>query len=267
MKSLRMVAFILAVPALAHADTAADLARAEELAKSVKHEDLEQAVMLYEALLKQKPDDFELLLRTATAMNDLMSVLTNQNLPYIKDGDMELADTSTNKKVWRKWSETASGYAKKALEQRPKDIRAAMAYASSYAYLSSSMGIVSAILDGASGTYKENASRLIDLDPRFDDGIGYFFFGAFYLVAPWPIGDADEARTYLEKTLKVSPSSVRNHYLMGVLEFEEENWDASARAFQWVLDHPCRSVAERQVCGFLKKRSKIALAEIAEEQD
>lgn len=267
MKIICVIVSLLALPSLALADDASDRARAAELSTSVQRAELEQAIALYEQLLEKSPQDFELLLGASTAMNNLMSVATHQNLPFIEDGDLELSDTSANKKIWEKWAERAFAYAGKALEQRPKDPQAAYAYAGSYAYLSSTMGIVSAILNGAAGTYKENAQRIIELDPSLDHGVGYFFLAAFYLVAPWPISDTDETRAHLERALKVSPNSVRNHYLLAVLEFEENNWEASAREFQWVLDHSCRSLSERQVCGFLKKRSKIGLENVSRERD
>ncbi|MEL6543970.1 MAG: hypothetical protein AAFQ82_05055 [Myxococcota bacterium] len=266
MKPIVTALVLSLVPSLAMADEG-ELEKAQSLAHSLNRSELQTAVEIYEKLLKKRPEDFELLLGTATAMNNLMSVATHQNLPFIEDGDLELADSSRNKKLWKKWGEPANAYAKKALDQRPKDIRAAFAYANSYMYVSSSMGIVSAILDGAASTYEDNAKRLIALDPQFEDGVGYFFLAAFYLVAPWPMSDRDETRAYLKRALGVSKNSVRNHYLLGVLEFEEENWDASEREFQFVVARPCSGSAEKQVCGFLKKRAKLALKEIQQERE
>ncbi|MEM6531758.1 MAG: tetratricopeptide repeat protein [Myxococcota bacterium] len=240
-----------------------DRAKADELASSLSVAKLEEAVSIYERLLKDSPGNFDLLLRAATGLNDIMSLKTQQNLPYIDDGDLELSDTSANKKIWRRYGERAVDYAKQALDKKPQSREAALAYANSYMYVSSSMGIVSAILDGAAGTYKDNAQRLVDISPGYEDGVGYFFFAAFYLVAPWPMYDFDDSREYLTKALRSSPKSLRNHYLLGVLEFVEDNWDESEAAFNTVLAGSCRNRGERQICAFIKKQARSALAEIA----
>lgn len=240
------------------ADEAELLARADTLAAGTGRTERLAAAELYERLLAARPDDFTLLLEAASVLNAVMAHETNANLPLI-DGAQ---DTEAHKKIWRELGERALRHAEKARALRPKHERALGEYAAAYAFRSASMGIVTAITKGAAGQFKENANALIEHAPRYDDGIGYFYLGAFHIVAPWPMRDLDDAEEYLKKALAISPGSVRNQYGMGVLRYRKDERDEARRHFEAATRLSC-SEREREVCAWVKKESARVLGLLA----
>jgi hypothetical protein len=182
---------VVVVPSVAQAD------EADRLAASDRVEDISRAVALYETRLAGAPEDIEARLAAAIALNKVMAIRTNGNLPLV-DG---LQDTD----------------ARKAQAAKPQSGEAAAALANAYMFHASSLGIIQSILRGASGEYREHATRLATLDPAYDDGLGDYLLASFYLVAPWPVGDDDAALTHYERAARHSPESVRNQYGLGRL--------------------------------------------------
>ena len=254
--SVAAVATICA-PAWAYDD--AQRAEVKRLTAGTSATDHEAAVKLLEAELVKTPDDFELQLETVTTMNGWISLRTNANLP-LPEG---LLDTDANKAIWGRDGKRALAIAEKLFKTNPKDGRVAVEYAVAYMYVSSSLGILKAITSGAASKFKENAQRVIDLNPDFDDALGYFMYGSFYMVAPWPVSDDDKARDFLQAAMQSAPKSVRNHYGLGVFHYREDEWPEAKRMFQAVLDLPCNSPRERFTCAFMKSEAKKALAHVA----
>jgi hypothetical protein len=46
--------------------------------------------------------------------------------------------------------------------------------------------------------------------PHFDPGVGYAYLGAFYTVAPWPLGNLKTAQKHMVTLNSISPKSRRN---------------------------------------------------------
>lgn len=210
----------------------------------------------FEARLAADPDDFAALVGAANALNQEMAKRTNGNLPLI-DG---LQDTDENKALWAELAPRALAHARRAHALRPESVEAAAALANAYMFYASSLGIIRAILAGSAGEYRVHANRLVELDPAYDDGLGDYLLASYYLVAPWPVGDSEEALRHYERAAELSPDSVRNHYGLAVYWAREGDEDRARKHFDRALELPCTEHTERLFCDFMKRESKRARA-------
>jgi tetratricopeptide (TPR) repeat protein len=259
--SLRPLAgalFCLALWAGLGATASARTDEAQWLMESGKADDALRAAELYEARVAQDPDDFASLLGAAQALTQAMAIRTNGNLPLV-DG---LQDTEANRALWAELAPRALEHARKAHALRVESIEAASAVATSYMFYSSSLGIVRAILEGSGGEYRANAQRLIDMDPKYDDGLGDTLLANFYLVAPWPIGDDDLALEHFDHAARLTPESVRNQYGLAVYWARQGDEARARRHFQHVVDRPCTKHSERLICDWMKQTAKRELGKL-----
>jgi hypothetical protein len=205
--------------------------------------------------------DFAALLAEAQALNAEMARLTHGNLPLV-DG---LQDTDENRAIWAQRAPRALDAARRAVALRPDSAAAAAALANAYMFHASSLGILRSILEGASGEYRQHARRLVELDPTWDDGAGDYLLAAFYLVAPWPLGDADAALEHYRRAESIAPASVRNQYGLAVY-FARRGDEASARRhFERVVADPCTTANERLFCDWMKGESARVLSTLPPE--
>ena len=219
--------------------------------------DAEKAVKHYEARVVADRESFDARLGAARALNQVIGLRTNGNLPLF-DG---LQDTPANKAIWAELAPRALAHARKALALRPASVDAASILATSYMFFAASQGIVSSILGGNAGEFKANAQRVLDLDASYDAGIGHTLLAGFYNVAPWPVGDSKLAREHYEAAVRIAPDSVRNQYGLGVYWARESDAKRALPYFERALANPCTaSHSEKLLCDFLKKESKRALA-------
>ena len=79
-----------------------------------------KAVQLYRSALTRDPDNIELKLELADALNAVMRIQTHANTLLI-EGSL---DTPANKKIWRELGEEAIALAKPAYAKAPNDVRA-----------------------------------------------------------------------------------------------------------------------------------------------
>jgi tetratricopeptide (TPR) repeat protein len=209
-----------------------------------------------ELRLAEPQADFAALLDAAQALNAEMARLTHGNLPLV-DG---LQDSDANRAIWVERAPRALFYARRAHALRPDSVEAAAALASAYMFHASSLGILRSILQGASGEYREHARRLVELDAAHDDGLGDYLLASFYLVAPWPIGDADAALAHYRRAEELSPASVRNQYGLGVYWARRRAAERAREHFERAVALPCTVHTERLFCDWMKGESTRVLA-------
>jgi hypothetical protein len=242
----------LTAPALAGADAAA------VLRESSSREEMERAAADLEARAAKNPNDYAARLDASIALTQVMAIRTNGNLPLV-DG---LQDTDANRALWADLGKRALEHARAAEKQKPQAPEAAAALASSYMFYASSLGIIRSILQGAGSEYQVHAKRLIELDPKFDDGLGSSLLANLFMIAPWPVYDRDAALEHFERAAQIAPGSVRNQY--GLAVFWARDGDA-ARArthFARVVSQPCSANTERLFCDFMKQTARRELARL-----
>jgi tetratricopeptide (TPR) repeat protein len=207
------------------------------------------------------PADFAALLGEAQALNAEMARLTNGNLPLV-DG---LQDSDENRAIWAQRAPRALDCARQAVALRPDSAAAAAALANAYMFHASSLGVIRSILEGSSGEYRKNASRLVELDASYDDGLGDYFLAAFYLVAPWPLADADAALEHYRRAESQAPASVRNQYGLAVYFARQGDAGRARQHFARVVADPCTTANERLFCDWMKGESARVLETLAPE--
>lgn len=216
----------------------------------------EKALIKYQKALSQEPDNTDFMIKTANALNHIMRVKTNGNTVKI-DGTTQ--DDEKNKQIWAKYGSEAVKLAEAAVKKRPNDKEALCVYAESYMYYSSSFGILKAIFQGAAGQYKENAQALIDNFPKLDDGVGYIYLCAFYMVAPWPMSDLSKAKKNSNKVLELCPDSLRAHYYAAIVAIKDKDYESANKELNYVLNNECTMTSEHDYCAFLKDQAKKGL--------
>lgn len=253
----RSAAFFLTLT-LAGPLPATEKSEGERLLDSGKLGDAERAVTIFEARATSAPDDYSTRLGAAYALNQVMAIRTNGNLPRV-DG---LQDSEANKALWSELGTRALEHARAAHALRPDSVEAAAALATSYMFYASSLGIISAILGGAGGEFRSNAQRVIDLQPDYEDGLGHTLLGSLMVVAPWPVRDREAALSHYESAAKLSPQSVRNQYLLGVYWARGGEPERARGYFERALSQPCTENSERLFCAFMKRETRRVLADL-----
>lgn len=229
-----------------------------ELPLSPRLADAERALARAEKEIADDPASYEAQLRISFALNQVLAIRTNGNLPLV-DG---LQDSAANRLLWSELGTRALGYARQAHAQRPDSIQAASALATSYMFYAASQGIVSAILQGTAGEYRTHAQRLIDMDPAYDDGLGHTLLASLNLVAPWPVRDWAEALRHYERAAELAPDSVRNQYGLGVYWARDGDRARARRHLQRVVSQPCTAHTEQLFCDWMKAEAQRVLSKL-----
>ena len=250
----RTIAFVavLTAPAVAGAELEA------VLRESASREELERAAADFEARAAKNPNDYGARLNASIALTQVMAIRTNGNLPLV-DG---LQDTDANRALWADLGKRALEHARAAEKLEPQAPEAAAALASSYMFYASSLGIIRSILQGAGSEYQTHAKRLIELDPKFDDGLGASLLANLFMIAPWPVHDRDAALENFERAAQIAPGSVRNQYGLAVFWARDGDAARARTCFEHVLSQPCSANTERLFCDFMKQTARRELARL-----
>ncbi len=91
------------------------------------------------------------------------------------------------------------------------------------------IGVLTALMQGIEGKFKERLSRAEKIDPKFEDGAIYTAWGRFWYELPWPKYSAKRSREALERALQMNPDNVRAHVYLADLD-EKEGQKAQAMA-------------------------------------
>ncbi len=209
------------------AAAAPSLAELEELMKNKTVENCEKAIEGYKALLKNDPNNYVILYKLALAYTGILDIKT-VTLRVEKD---------EYKPLLKELGTIAHDYAAKAYELKPDDKDVVAACLVSYAYHSASFGIVKAIFKGAAGHYKDLANQLIKLDDTYLGALGYRMLGKLYHVAPWPVGSSSKAVKFFKKAVETDNKTLYSHYYLGLLYYQDEEYDLSEKEFQFVWDN------------------------------
>jgi len=213
----------------------------------------QKAVELLRTVLKREPDNLELKLELAEALNAVIRIKTNANSLVI-EGTL---DSPANKKVWRTLGEEALPLAKEVYMARPNSVRALAAYADSFMFSCSAKGIIKQAVSGAGKEYKRVANELRK-HPSWDSAVGWAFLGGFYNVAPWPVGNKQLAAKLLAEGANIAPSR-RNLYYVGVNAYQMGDYEKASTFFSRALKAPCGSVTEKDFAEFILERSRQGL--------
>ncbi len=205
----------------------AQMAGIDKLMENKTIENCEKAIEGLKALLKDDPDNYEILYKLANAHTAIIDIKTSA-LRVEKD---------EFKPILKKLGTIANNYAKKAYEIKPKDKDVVAACLVSYGYLSASYGIVKAVLKGAAGHYKDLANELIAIDDKHLGALGYRMLAKLYHVAPWPVGSKKKAILFFKKAIETDNAALYSHYYLGLIYYQSKKYELSKEQFKFVWDN------------------------------
>lgn len=228
------------------------LAEVDQLMENKTVENCEKAIKGYEALLKDDPNNYELLYKTANAYIGVIEIKT----------DSLMVEKDEYKPLLKKMGQIANDYAEKAYKIKPKNREVVAACLLSYGYLSASYGIVKAIFKGAAGHYKDLCAQLNAIDEKYQGALGYRSLGKLYHVAPWPVGSKKKALINFKKAVEIDNECLYSHYYVGLLNFDKKNYDEAEKHFKFVVENDPPQY-EKHMIGAYIKDSRYYLRQIA----
>ncbi|KAL1508009.1 hypothetical protein AB1Y20_007607 [Prymnesium parvum] len=234
----------------------ADRLKAAMLMKRRGLKNVEMAADLLRAAHKRDPDNVQLKLELADAINTVIRIKTNAN-SLVLEGTQ---DCPAFKKIWGTLGRESLPLATDARKAMPNDVKALAVYADAFLYSSSAQGIVKQALTGVGKKYVAMATELYK-HPKWDSAVGCAFLGGFYNVAPWPVGNKQKAAKYLREGVSIAPTR-RNLYYAGVNAYQLREYDKAVSFFSRALAAPiCEdpSSSEGDFMDFILEQSRRGL--------
>mmetsp|Transcript_10914 Transcript_10914/g.37860 ORF Transcript_10914/g.37860 Transcript_10914/m.37860 type:complete len:235 (+) Transcript_10914:1396-2100(+) len=214
------------------------------------------AAAIYERELAKDPDNVQLLLKAADALNAAIRIKTQSNTITI-DGTI---DTPARKRVWAASGPRAYELAERALAMTPKvDARTLSIYADAFMFSCAHKSLVKQALTGVGSKYKALAERLQREFPECDSDVGSAILACFNYVAPWPVGTPKGALENARRAVKVGGPTLRNLYYVGVISYSQGDFAGAADHFQRALKAQPGSPSEADFADFLREQSSSAL--------
>lgn len=141
---------------------------------------------------------------------------------YYKGAFVE-SEKSQQKQTWL----TGKMLGEKAIKKYPKNKKILLWFIANYSKYGEAQGVVASAKNGLADKIKTYAERLLDLDPKFNDGAAYKLLGVINykvpkipLIISWP--SKEKAENFLIKALKENPKSVSNLYYYAEFLVEEK---------------------------------------------
>jgi len=97
------------------------------------------------------------------------------------------------------------------------------------------IGVVSALMKGIEGKFRERLARAEAIDPGFEAGAIPMSWGRLYYELPWPKHDAKLSEKYLREAIARNGDNVRAHVYLGDLLLDEGRKDEARAAYQRAL--------------------------------
>jgi len=208
------------------------------------------------AALKRDPENVDIKLELADALNTICRIKTNANSLVIEGTQ----DCPAFKKIWGTIGRESLPLATDARKAMPNSVKALAVYADAFLYASSAQGIVKQALTGVGKKYIAMASELYK-HPKWDSAVGCAFLGGFYNVAPWPVGSKQKAAKFLREGASIAPTR-RNLYYAGVNAYQMGEYAKAVTYFDGALKAaPCKdpSSSEEDFVGFIMEQSRRGL--------
>jgi len=96
--------------------------------------------------------------------------------------------------------------------------------------------VVSALMKGIEGKFKERLARAEAIDPAFEAGAIPMSWGRLYYELPWPKHDARLSEKYLREAISRNGGNVRAHVYLGDLLLDEGRKEEARASYQRAVD-------------------------------
>jgi tetratricopeptide (TPR) repeat protein len=120
----------------------------------------------------------------------------------------------------------------KARELEPDRVEGHFFAMSGVGNYSLGIGVVSALMKGIEGKFKERLSRAEEIEPNFEAGLIPMSWGRFYYELPWPKHDAKLSEKHLRDAIARNGENVRAHVYLGDLLLDEGRKEEALAAYQ-----------------------------------
>jgi tetratricopeptide (TPR) repeat protein len=97
------------------------------------------------------------------------------------------------------------------------------------------IGVVSALMKGIEGKFRERLARAEAIEPGFEAGAIQMSWGRLYFELPWPKHDARLSEKYLREAIARNGDNVRAHVYLGDLLLDEGRKEEARAAYQRAL--------------------------------
>jgi tetratricopeptide (TPR) repeat protein len=94
------------------------------------------------------------------------------------------------------------------------------------------IGVVSALMKGLEGKFRERLARAEAIAPGFEAGAVPMSWGRLYYELPWPKHDAARSEKYLREAIARNGDNVRAHVYLGDLLLDEGRREEARAAYQ-----------------------------------
>lgn len=112
----------------------------------------------------------------------------------------------------------------------PEDVGIKLWYLASAGKWIQYYGIFRAAYDGLGPRIKATCEKIVDLNPSYENGIGFRMLGLVYYMAPyipvvltWP--DKEKGIALTQKSLAINPDNIGNLLFMGKMYYLDEQYD------------------------------------------
>lgn len=131
-----------------------------------------------------------------------------------------------------------------AIKIYPKNETILMWYIANFSKYGESLGLVNSAKNGLADKVKLHAEKLLELNPKFNDGAGYKILGVINYKVPhiplmltWP--SKTKAEEYLKKALAINPKSISNLYYYAEFLSEVKRKEEAKIVLKMVVEtHP-----------------------------
>jgi hypothetical protein len=230
-------------------DGAITMAAIDKLMENKSMENCETAIRECEALLKEDPDNPELMARIAHAQ---VTIIAIQTAALIEERD-------EFKPLLKTLGKAAIDHAAKAFHMNPQSKEAVAIFLVACGYHSSGIGIFKSLCQGNGRLYKDLAWRLIRMDDKFEGALGYRCLGQFYDIAPWPVGSSRKALKYFLKASEAVPAVLHSHYHLGMLYMKKGDFDLAKKEFEFVAENPAHPSEAHYISAYKDEARKYLL--------
>ena len=178
---------------------------------------LEELAAALDAADRQAPNSYAVLWRQA------------RHLGWLAE-EPKLADAEKSRIGKRAWE-----LGDKASALEPNKVEGYFYAMSGVGNYSLGIGVISALIKGIEGKFKERLARAEAIDPGFEAGAIQMSWGRLYYELPWPKHDAKLSEKYLREAIARNGDNVRAHVYLGDLLLDEGRKDEARAAYQRAL--------------------------------
>ena len=165
------------------------LIAADYVAEADKHFDrgepefYELAIDLYQKVLTENPDNYEVNWKCARAYREYGNEAKKHKVEGWKD-------------ICAKYGKSGMQYAQKAIELKPEQPEGHYYYGLSVGIYSDGVSILTALSEGLKGKTQSSFEKAYELDKMYKKGGPILSLGRFWAILPWPIRDRKQSLKY-----------------------------------------------------------------------